>query len=487
MFRFLNNLLRGFQTSHTASRKRVPARRPHSVRLGLEVLEDRAVPTTLASSSVVHAQVIKPLVSEVLSFQPGLNIIRSDGAGHTVVSPAGQPSFQYTTASTNAVSIFMRSTGAVCIVQIDDSNGMPFAQFTSISVNDTGNNGILSLGGSRTVAGNETFAAGGMPGAFGTIQVDNLVFSLHNTSTGFADSLPITGTLDIPTYGTQPQLASYGPGGQNYFSGLAVNGAAGGYLSFSNKSTVVLDMYAANAAAFLDNPDAAVGEHFFTVNMRNTGQTTTMDQTPSGVTTVVNSDASNTNAALWGNFGPVIIDGNSSAKISIGCPLASTGTITSGILANVTVEGGASMVVNNSGNTKTFETVKVTEHTISGSGLFGNSNVVLEYGGIQAVSILTGQLADGYTIATSSANASFFGTLTISSTSYWAFHVNVNVNAASHLNLTLFNQRPQLGVLDVTAPGGVAKFPGGSAGTINVLFGGKATSHISYFGFDDVF
>jgi hypothetical protein len=80
--------------------------------------------------------------------------------------------------------------------------------------------------------------------------------------------------------------------------------------------------------------------------------------------------------------------------------------------------------------------------------------VTLQYGGIKAVSILTCQLADGYTIAPSSANAVFFGTLTISFTSSWAFHVNVDVNAASDLNLTLFNQRPQLGVLDVTAIGG---------------------------------
>lgn len=383
----------------------------------------------------------------------------------------------------------MHSTGAVCVVQVDDSNGMPFAQFTTINVFDTGNNGYLGLIGTRTVAGNETFAPGAMPGAFGTLLVDNLVFSLHNTSTGVADSLPITGTLDIPTYSANPQLASFGPGGDNYFSGLATNGAAGNYFDFSKKPTVVLDAYAANASVFLDNPDAAVGAQYFTVNMRNAGQTTTLDQTPKNVTTIVNSDANNTNATVWGNFGPVIIDGNSSTVVNIGYPLASTGTITSGILANITVEGGSSMVVNNSGNYKTFETVKVTESTISGSGLFGNSNVTLEYGGIKAVKILAGQLADGYTITPSSANAVFFGTLTISSTSSWAFHVNVTVNAASHLNLSLFNQRPQLGVLDLTSTnGGVAKFSGTTpGGSIDVLFGGIATSHISYNGFDDVF
>jgi hypothetical protein len=489
MFRFLNNLLRNFHTNNTASRKRKPARRPQTRRLGLEALEDRAVPSAmaLASSSIVQTQVA-PLVSRTFNFQPGLTIIRSDGAGDTVVSPAGQASFQYPTASTGSVSILMHSTNAACVVEVDDSNGMPFAQFTSISVSDSGNNGFLNLTGSRTVAGNETFAAGGMSGAFGTILLDNLVFSLKNTSTGVFDSLPITGTLDVPTFGAHPQLVSYGPGGQNYFSGLAASGGAGNYFAFSNIPTVVVDAYAANAGVFLDNPDAAVGEHYFTVNMRYTGQTTTMNQTPKDVTTVVNSDASNTNAALWGNFGPVIIDGNSSTAVNIGYPFSSTGTITSGIEANVTVEGGASMIVNNSGNTKTFENVKVTEQSISGSGLFGSNNVTLQYGGIRAVSILTGQLADGYTIAPSSANAVFFGTLTISSTSSWAFHVNVAVNAASDLNLTLFNQRPQLGVLDVTAIGGVVDFPGTNpSGTIGVLFGGKATSHISYFGFNDVF
>ena len=489
MFRFLNNLLRNFHTTNTAKRK--PARRPQTTRLGLEALEDRAVPsaTALAGASIVQTQVaLAPLVSQTFNFQPGLSIIQSDGAGHTVVSPAGQASFQYTTASTGSVSILMHSTNATCVVEVDDSNGMPFAQFTSISVSDSGNNGFLNLTGSRSVAGNETFAAGGMAGAFGTILLDNLVFSLKNTGTGVFDSLPITGTLDVPTFGTNPELVSFGPGGQNYFSGLAASGGAGNSFAFSNIPTVVLDAYAANTGVFLDNPDAAVGEHYFTVNMRNTGQTTTLDQTPKNVMTVVNSDASNTNAALWGNFGPVIIDGNSSTAVNIGYPLSSTGTITSGIEANVTVEGGASMIVNNSGNTTTFETVKVTEQSISGSGLFGSANVTLQYGGIKAVSILTGQLADGYTIAPSSANAVFFGTLTISSTSYWAFNVKVNVDAASDLNLTLFNQRPQLGVLDVTANGGGVDFSEtSSSGTIGVLFGGKATSHISYFGFNDVY
>jgi hypothetical protein len=222
--------------------------------------------------------------------------------------------------------------------------------------------------------------------------------------------------------------------------------------------------------------------------MHAASERTTLDQTPKNVTTVVNADPPATNAIvnLWGNFGPVIIDGDSSTGVSVGYPLASTGTITSGIEANVTVEGASYLVVNNSGNIGTFENVTVTEQTISGSGLFGNNGVTLRYGGIQVVDILTGQLLDNYTVAPSSPNAVFNSNIDIFSNSYMAFNVNVDVNAASHLNLSLNNLRPQLGDLVVKSNGGV-DLPGTHPnGTIDVFFLGQPTSVISYGGFDNV-
>jgi hypothetical protein len=121
-----------------------------------------------------------------------------------------------------------------------------------------------------------------------------------------------------------------------------------------------------------------------------------------------------------------------------------------------------------------------------GGGSGGDAT--LEYGGILNGDILTGKLADGYTVAPSSSNAVFTSYLTIVSNSYMVFHVNVDVNSAGRLNLTLFNEHPQDdAVLDVRSKGFV-DFPGTlSNGTIDVLFGGQAMSVIPYNGFAEVF
>ena len=61
------------------------------------------------------------------------------------------------------------------------------------------------------------------------------------------------------------------------------------------------------------------------------------------------------------------------------------------------------------------------------------------------------------------------------------------MNAASHLNLSLFNQTPRLGTIVVSAIGGVTKTTKStSSGSIDVLFGGVATSHIEFHGFNNV-
>jgi hypothetical protein len=193
---------------------------------------------------------------------------------------------------------------------------------------------------------------------------------------------------------------------------------------------------------------------------------------------------------LWGNFGPVQINGNSTTGVNLGWPLSSTGTITSGIEANVGVQGASHLVIDDSGNTSTFENVKVTEHTIStnspGASLFGNDAVTLTYGGVGSVEIHTGQEADTYTVAPSSPNATFTSSITIdNSNSFWGFRVNVTVDAASSLNLTLNNKNPIDGaVLDLTNGFGALPVPNG---TISVSFPGQATSVINYDGFANVF
>ncbi len=130
----------------------------------------------------------------------------------------------------------------------------------------------------------------------------------------------------------------------------------------------------------------------------------------------------------------------------------------------------------------------MTDHTITGSGLFGKNGLILTYGGITNVYMLTGQLADGYTVMPSSPNAVFTSNLAIDSNSYMAFHVNVYVDSASnHLNLSLSNAKSQdHAVLHLLSNGSV-QFTGPPNGTVDFVFAGQATSEISYTGFETVY
>jgi hypothetical protein len=451
-----------------------------------------AGPSVAQIKPVVKLTTTKALISghvvttgESITFgQPGTIYIQSDGHGNTVVTEYGQTPIQFPTAPVRSFSLFVQNES---FVHIDDSNGMPFAAGTSVDLNGTGANNVVSLQGSRTVSGGETYVAGGMPQTPGTISLDNnITFTLHSAIAGVFDSIPITGALDVQTSGTGVQLLSYGPGGQQYLSGMGVGG--GDFLGYSCKPAVNLETYAPNASIFLDAPDAAVGENSFTVNMHAAGETTTLDETPKNVLTVALADppAANANVAVWGNFGPVLIAGNSSTGVSVGYPLNSTGVVTRGIEANVTVENASYLVVNDSGNVSTDEFVTVTDHTIGGTGLFGNNAATLSYFDIGQIDLLTGQLRDGYTVAPSSPNAVFTSNINLFSNSNIAFDVTVDVNAPSHLNLSLNNLHRQLGVLVVNSNGGV-DLPGTHPnGTIDVFFVGKPTSVISYGGFDKV-
>jgi hypothetical protein len=530
MRQFLKNLFRAPRTTKTR-----PERRPDRTSLRVEGLEDRMVLSTASplgpsllvnpsqvSSVVSHSEPSVKLTTTKASIsghvvitgesitlgQPGTIYIQSDGHGNTVVTEQGQNPIQIPTLPLRSFSLSVQNQS---YVYIDDSNGMPFADGTSVDLNGTGADSVYLIG-SQTVGGNETYVPGsistvhlGGPGGLNIIRDTPATLSLNNLNIQFVlgssfgsplggritDVFPITGTLDVHASGTQVQLVSYGPGGGQYMSGLG-NGA-GSFLAYDGKPSVTLDASAPKATIFLDAPDAAVGESYFTVNMHGAGEMTTLDQTPENVTTVVNVDPPATKAivAVWGNFGPVIIDGDSTTAVNIGYPLASTGTITSGIEANVTVEGASSLVVNNSGNVSTFEYVTVTDQSISGSGLFGNSNVTLTYGGIPSLVIVTGQVGDLYTVAPSSPNAVFTSAITIDSSSYYAFQVNVEVTRASHLNLTLYNRHPQEdggGVLDVTTRGVALDISGAQDGngTVDATYLGRTTSRIFYNGFDNV-
>src|SRR5207302_1934083 len=109
----------------------------------------------------------------------------------------------------------------------------------------------------------------------------------------------------------------------------------------------------------------------------------------------------------------------------------------------------------------TRENVTVTESTISGTGLFGNDAVKLTYSNTAVVGILTGQLADTYSVVGSKPGALFRSNITIADFSTVAIHVFVAVDSGSLLNPILFNDfaSPNTASLFISAPGGTFRQP----------------------------
>jgi hypothetical protein len=512
MRRFLNNLFRDFRSTSTARDSR---RAPRRATLQVEGLEDRLVMTsaTQLASTVMHTipagpsvALTQPIVKlttikasttnqaitgvSLYIGQPALITISTDGAGHIdVVDPVIGLNDQFPIATVRSFSIFVQNGSNV---QIDDSKGMPFAPGTTVDLNGSSPaSSGLSLGGSLAL-GNETYVAGGMPWTPGSISLGGVTFVLHSAIGSVYDGIPITGIFDVQTSGTSVGLTNQGYTSSQVLYGMGVGG--GDYLAYSNKPDVTLDTFAPNASVFLDAPDAAVGESYFAVNMRAAGQTTTIDETPKNVLTVANADppATQSSVALWGNFGPVIIDGNSATAVNVGYPLNSTGPVTRGIEANVTVVSASSLVVNNSGNTSTFENVTVTDHTISGSGLFGNNNVIVSYSNVGTLILDTGHVSDTYTVVGSRPGARFSSTIDIIDLCAGQFHADVFVDSGSHLNLSL--NKVQLGSaagLTIHPGGGNVVLPGRlprkpESGTADVYFAGILSSQVSFLNFDAV-
>jgi hypothetical protein len=259
----------------------------------------------------------------------------------------------------------------------------------------------------------------------------------------------------------------------------------GDTLTYSNMPTVKLETFAANAGVFLDAPNAASGESSFTVNMHGAGETTTLDETPKNVTTIANgATATNASVALWGNFGPAIIDGNASTAVNIGFPLSSTGVVTRGIEASVFVQGAKNLVVNDSGNVSTAETVTVTPSTIKGTGLFGSDGVTVFYGGVGSLILDAGQKADQYTVV--GAGATFTSHVQIDDFSTVSFSADVIVDAHSKLRMGLANFATPDNEADLfiqPAAGGTVSISGTPNGVADVFFARALSSQISFSGF----
>jgi hypothetical protein len=488
MRRFFNNLFRDFRTTSSARGGRGAPRR---VSLGLESLENRLVPSTASfANGILSITGVAPGHSIGISCNAGNNNevqVYDEYSADTLV-------YQGNKQSINTFEVQLSSGNGV---GIDDSNGMPFAYNTNVYLTGTGKGNTLTLGGSRTVSGNETYVPGFGPASPAFLSVDNSNIHFDNSITSIIDFLPITGTDDVQTSGANVTLLNKL---NNEITGLGP-GAGGALLNFWNKPTLELEEYAANATINLDDPghgplngvpDPPEPSPLFVVNMHGAGDTTVIAATPANevteVQTIVAPVANPASVLLEANAGPVEVYGNTSTTLRIGQKLSNGLFSTQGIQGNVTVQGVGGLSLLDNGNDTTAQNVTVTEKSVSGTGLFGNDNPTLSYAGVSNLSINSGQLADQYTVEGSGPYVQFSTKISITDSSNTGFRTDVYVGIFADLNLSVVNPTElaaaQLVIHTISSQ--TVSDPSPMQGVVDVTFADVFTSQISYDGFTPV-
>jgi hypothetical protein len=478
MRRFLNNLVRDFWTTKPAR----PARR--RANLQLEGLEDRLVPTsvTLQGSTVLINNIAQghTITLESTGFNNGFRGLEVLDNG----VPANNPNL-FNISSIDADNITVSGNDQVFI---DDSNGMPFAQNSTITTQGSGAN-ILTLTGSRGISGNETFVAGTSADDHGEILIDNLKFVLESAVTSVNDYFAIVGELDVQTSGTNVVQT----GSNGFTQTLSGLGSFGGdTLNFSQKNIVILEEYAFSAAVTLDATQAAAVnpagadavQPTFLVNLHNGDDRAIIDATPAtvetGVQTIVAPVANSASVQVEGNAGQVSILANSTTSVSIG----DTTNSMNGIQANVSVTGAAVLFLDNDASSAT-ENVTISQSAVKGSGLFGNNAVTVFYSNVADLDIAPGSGIDNYTIQASQVGDAFTSHIDIG-TDARSFDIDVVVDSGSHLQLTLNDQEGN-GSMVISPDGGTVSSSGTPNGVADVSYDGALGSQITYVGMDDVF
>jgi hypothetical protein len=495
MRRFINKLLRDFKTTGTARGGR---RAPRAAALQVEGLEDRLVLSTASlnpSTGLLQVVASRGTFSQSSPGGPVVEHIRQitlevDKVQTTKLDVLDNGALlgQFPIASVKAVTVRVAGIDAI---NVDDSNGMPFAANVNMTLFGEGNLNSLNVKGSRP------FAPGALEGytaGNGTTdgELDTLAgnaFRFSNAIESVSDSIQSDGIL-TDAFGSKVTLT--GANGTQTLRGMSVGGA-GDTFSFSHKKFVGLGLNSDSALATLNATTAAAGEQTFSVALHGNFETADIKATPSTVVTYVlagGASLSNTSfVTLEANSGLVNIDGGSGTSVTVGRTVAPGQLVTSGIKANVSVAGVGVLTVDDSGNTTTQENVKVTESTIS--GLFGNSAVRLTYTP-GALDIITGQLADTYTVVGSKSGASFSSDIQIISESKKSLSVTATVDAGSGLNLELTNVHPGQPVvpasLTIIALGGTFSHNPATVpiGLEDVTFPGGQLSEIGYDGFQTV-
>lgn len=463
MKRFLKSLFRDLVTGPSRGGK------PASRRTVLELngLEDRMVLSSAGMSGSTLIIDVSPNSTVDL-----YESVSGSNREIEVIGASGNPQFLINPIATTVINVSGNNE-----VYIDDSNGMPFAQHTTVTFQGGGTGNTIDFFGSRSVDTSGDYFAGITSPTQTFLAMDNISFDFNTTGiSSVADSIPLTGgPLYVATESQNVVLSSPNSGSQ-MLSGL---GAVGGSFTYTGMSAVDLYEDAAYATVNLDTSAAASLETQFNVDTYYTGDEVVIAATPSSVSTSVQLYGSGSQVQLEGNSGFVSVTGNSTSSMGI-AQYTNTGGSTHGIGASVQVSDVESLALADNANVATNETVKVTQSTISGTGLFGNNAAVVTYSGVGTVSLFSGQETDSYTVEASSSSASFSSQIDIYDESSKAFSAHVDLDANTHLHLSLFNETSKAGELYIDAPGG--KFEN-SNGVVDVYFDGVLSSQIDFQGF----
>jgi hypothetical protein len=439
--------------------------------LQAEGLEER---TVLSSAS------FNPVTSTLsINFTPGDNLelfeLNPTGNRQIEVIHGGTIIGEFSINSIKAVEVTVAGQDDLVI---NDSDGMPFATRTPISLNGGGTNNTMVLTGSRGFDTNETYSVGATASSVTTLGVDGLNFRLSSAIDSVIDTIPITGgpldvttssqnvELSIPVNSFQ-ELTNLGPGG-------------GGNFIFDVQNFVELNESAEDATVNLDAPGAAGVDKGISVVTHALGDTVIIaaDSVPTSVQTI----GTDSEVVLEANTAGVAVVGNQASTMIIGALQSNDTDSTKGIQANVLVEDMRALIVSDTGNVSTQENVKVTEKNISGTGLFGNNAAVVSYSGVSTVALFSGQLSDTYTVEGSSPTAEFSSQINIFDDSNKLFDAKVDLDSHSHLSLELDKLSTQ-GVADLYINALGSKFSNQPDGVIDVSFLGGLTSQIDFDGF----
>jgi hypothetical protein len=488
MRRFLNKLFRDFRTTSTARGGR---RAPRRASLQVECLEDRLVLTSasfnpVTSTLVVNASpgaITPPSVRQITFQADAHNSGKLQLLDNGVLVPVHDNGVlvpEIAIASIKNVDVNLASRDAV---NVNDSNGLPFAAGTTISLSGSGLGNSLKLTGSRIISGGESYVAGsGTQDSLLTLGGDT--FDIGAGVGSVTDEVKTTAALDVQSSAQKVSQTNGADGVGQTLSGLA-SGGAGDSLTYGYKNIVDLKLSSSYATANLNATRGAAGEQSFVLELDGDDGQANLNATPSTLTTDVKSLAWNASVQLFSNAGAVSVEGDGSTYVYLSQVVPNVGSTTAFINANVSVSNLAYLQVQDGGNHSTQENVKVTESTITGTGLFGNSAVKLTYSNVANLEIDTGFLANTYLVAPSHFGARFTSQITINSVVNLA--ITVEPDSGSGLNLTLMNSSAPASLF-IYAPGGTFSpfSPNQSAGTEDVMFATGLMSQVSYTGFSSV-